>query len=137
MPRIYLSLAAALMLIVSGCKNDSESAMSSMVDKMKEIGSILKGVKDKDSAAAAKPKLESIYKEMVENMNQYSKKKPNEEEMKKAGEKYKAEFEEAMKTVVSEQTRIAQIPGAGDALGGPMGGFGYFGFSGFGGAKFK
>ena len=121
MSRIYLGLVV-LLVALSGCKNDSEAAMSSMIDKTKEVVKILKDIKDKDSAVAAKPKLEALNKEMNEITSKISSKKFNEEEMKKAEEKYKAEGKEAFEAMFAEMTRIAQIDGAGQALGGgPMG----------------
>jgi len=123
-----LVIVAMICVCLSGCKNDSEAAMSGMIDKIKDMTKILKDVKDKDSAIAAKPKLEALNKEMNEFMSQMMNKKVNEEEAKKASEKYKAEGEAAMNAWTAEMTRIAGIPGASQALGAglPMGGFGAF-----------
>ena len=66
MSRVYLSLAVLLLITVSGCKNDSEAAMSDLIDKQKDTVKILKGVTDKDSAVAAKAKLEALAKEVTE-----------------------------------------------------------------------
>jgi uncharacterized coiled-coil DUF342 family protein len=123
MSRVYISLVV-LLVTLSGCKNESESAMSSIVDKFKEMASVLKDVKDKDSAVAAKPKLEALSKEMNEVMTKMTSKKLNDEEFKKASEKYRPEAEEAMKTLEAEGKRIAQIPGAAEALGSSAFGFG-------------
>jgi uncharacterized protein YlxW (UPF0749 family) len=114
-----------LLITISGCKNDSESVMSEMIDKQKDMLKILKGVTDKDSAAAAKSKLEALNKEAVEAMSKFDKKKLNSEELKKASEKYKAEEEATTNAIREEMQRIAKIPGAIHALGGGLMGGGF------------
>ena len=67
-----IAMMAAVILCLSGCKNDSEAAMSNMIDKIKEMTSVLKGIKDKDSLQSAKPKLEALNKEMGEVMTKFT-----------------------------------------------------------------
>lgn len=135
----FLPLCGLLVaLCLTGCKNDSESALSDVTDKQKEIVKVLKGVTDKSSAVAAKAKLQDIGKEMTELGAKMDKKKSNDAEMTKAVEKYKPEMEQAQKDIVAEMARIEKIPGAiqpvSEGLGSAMmGGFGNFmgGMGGF------
>jgi hypothetical protein len=126
---------AAVLLIVAlvtatGCKSEAESAISKMVDKQKEMVSILKGVTDKASATAAKDKLIALGKEMGEatkNLN-LDKKKADDAEMKKLEEKYKPQMDEVGKQMAAEMDRISKIPGAMEEISAGMmgmaGGFG-------------
>jgi hypothetical protein len=112
MSRPFAVLAAVLMFTLVGCKSEPEKAASDMADKQKEIVSILKGVKDKDSAMAAKTKLIGVAKDMSELTAKWDKKKMNEAEMNKAMEKYKPEMEQTGKEMRAEMERIFKIPGA-------------------------
>jgi repressor of nif and glnA expression len=105
-----------LALCFAGCKSESEAAISDMADKQKEMVKILKGVTDKDSAVAAKPKLQALGKEMGEIATRMDKKKMDEAEMKKLGEKYKPQMEQTGKDLMAEMERIAKIPGAQEAI---------------------
>lgn len=117
MSRVYVSLAVLLLITVSGCKNDSEAAISDVVSKQKDVVKILKGVTDKDSAVAAKSKLESLAKEVTELGKKYGSKTARTDEMKKAEEKYKPEMEQTQKEMEVEMKRVAQIPGAMEPIG--------------------
>ena len=112
MSRAFTILTALLMLGLVGCKSEPEKAASDMADKQKEIVSILKGVKDKDSAMAAKTKLIGVAKDMSELTAKWDKKKMNEAEMNKAMEKYKPEMEQTGKEMQAEMERISKIPEA-------------------------
>jgi hypothetical protein len=100
-----------------------------MADKQKEIVSILKGVKDKDSAMAAKTKLIGVAKDMSELAAKWDKKKMNEAEMNKAMEKYKPEMEKTGKEMQAEMERISKIP---EAMGPIMEGMMSLGTAGMG-----
>jgi len=117
MSRVYLSLALLLLVAVSGCKNESEAAISDVVSKQKDVVKILKGVTDKDSAVAAKGKLEALSKEVAEIGKKYSNKTARTDEMKKAEEKYKPEMEQTQKEMEAEIKRVALIPGAMEPIG--------------------
>jgi hypothetical protein len=117
MSRVYIGLVVMLVAL-SGCKNDSESAMSEMISKQKDMLKILKGITDKDSAIAAKPKLEALQKEARASLSKYDKQKINEDQIKKAAEKYKSEEEEIRNEIMAEMRRIVKIPGAAQAIGG-------------------
>jgi uncharacterized lipoprotein NlpE involved in copper resistance len=129
MSRPFTVLAAVLMFALVGCKSESEKAASDMADKQKEIVSILKGVKDKDSAMAAKTKLIGVAKDMSELTAKWDKKKMNEAEMTKAMEKYKPEMEQNGKEIRAEMERISKLP---DAMGPIMEGMMSLGTAGMG-----
>jgi len=129
MSRPFAVLAAVLMFALVGCKSEPEKAASDMADKQKEIVSILKGVKDKDSAMAAKTKLIGVAKDMSELTAKWDKKKMNEAEMNKAMEKYKPEMEKTGKEMQAEMERISKLP---DAMGPVMEGMMSLGTAGAG-----
>jgi peptidoglycan hydrolase CwlO-like protein len=135
MQRFLPIVVAMLGLCLVGCKSESEAAAANIAGKQQEMVKILKGVTDKDSAVAAKGKLEALGKEMGELAAKLDKKKANDAEMQKAMDKYKPEMEQANKDIRAEMERIAKIPGAmeplmqglmgmGAGLGGPGGGMG-------------
>jgi hypothetical protein len=127
---LSIAFAVVAAVVLSGCKSEGESAMSDMVDKQKEIVGILKGIKDKDSAAAAKPKLDKLGKELEAVADRMRKIKLDSTEETKLREKYESQLKQGMQDMMNEMVRIAQIPGAGEQLGGPLASpFG----SGFGG----
>jgi hypothetical protein len=129
MLRTFPIFVAMLAMVLTGCKTDSESAMSDMADKQKDLVKILKGVKDKDSAMAAKTKILGLAKDMSEMVAKLDKKKANEAEMTKAAEKYKPELEKTGKEIQGEMERISKIP---DAIGPIMEGMMALGGSGMG-----
>jgi hypothetical protein len=120
MSRAFPIFVAMIALCFAGCKSESEAAVSDMSDKQKELVKILKGITDKDSAVAAKPKLQAIAKDMGELIKKMSQKKTDEAEMKKISEKYKAQMEQTQKDLMTEMMRIGQIPGAAEPVGEAM-----------------
>jgi hypothetical protein len=80
-PRIAFIAVTAMTLLLAGCKNDSESAISNAVDYQKDMVKILKGVTDQASAVAAKDKLQALGKKMSEFGAKMDKTKPNDAEM--------------------------------------------------------
>ncbi|HSI36618.1 MAG: hypothetical protein ACAI43_03580 [Phycisphaerae bacterium] len=50
----------SIALLMAGCKNEIESAMSDTVDKTNDMTKVLKGVTDEASAKAAVPKVKAI-----------------------------------------------------------------------------
>jgi hypothetical protein len=115
MTRVLL-VVAALALALTGCKSESESVMSDMVAKQKEFLNILKSVKDKDSAVAAKAKLTELGKELDALTTKMSKLKIEASEQEKLAAKYKPEVEQIQKDLFAEMSRISQIPGAADQI---------------------
>jgi hypothetical protein len=59
----HWTLMAVLSLtLCAGCGDTHESLMDDQIGAMEEVATILEGVKDKDSAKAAKPRLEALAK---------------------------------------------------------------------------
>jgi hypothetical protein len=112
MARALPIFVAMIALCFAGCKSESESAVSDMADKQKDLVKILKGVTDKDSAVAAKAKIQAVGKDMSALMAKMDKKKVDDAEMKKISEKYKAQMEQTGKEMMAEMERIGKIPGA-------------------------
>jgi hypothetical protein len=115
MKRAYFGLIV-LMLALNGCKSEVETAMSEMVDKFKEVTQILKGVTDKNSAIAAKAKIEAVGRDMEALAKKYNNKVARTDEMKKAEEKFKPQMEQAVKEMTAEAQRIGNIPGAAEPI---------------------
>jgi hypothetical protein len=115
MKRAYFGLIV-LMLALNGCKSDVETAMSEMVGKFKEVVTILKGVTDKDSAVAAKTKIEGVGRDMEALAKKYNSKVARNDEMKRAEEKFKPQMEQAVKEMTAEAERIGRIPGAAEPI---------------------
>jgi len=129
MRRLLPVFVGCLVLVLfAGCKSESESAISDMVDKQKEVVKILKTVKDKDSALAAKAKLDAMQKDMKDLETRMSKAKPSDAEQKSLEKKYAPELEQATKDMMAEMQRIMMNPELAPALAG--GGFGGFGGGG-------
>ncbi|MBP7865954.1 MAG: hypothetical protein KA419_08375 [Acidobacteria bacterium] len=120
MKKVLVLLAAvAVFLPLSGCsKGSHEAFMNDMIAAMKEMGTVLEGIKDKDSAKAAVPKLQEI----VKRLNDLKEKgkalpEPDEATKKKLEEKLKELMEVSMK-VAGEMMRVQGIEGAAEELKG-------------------
>jgi hypothetical protein len=112
--------AFLLLLNLAGCKSEAEKQYSQLTDKQKEVLSVLKDVKDRDSAKAANVKLKAIAKDMTEIFERTKSIKTSADEQKQLQEKYKPELEKVSKDIDAENKRIAQIPGARAELAGGM-----------------
>ena len=90
--RKVIGLALALLIVCgfSGCggANTPDDVMKATIDNMKELGSIMEGIKDEASGEAAIPKVEAVAKRMKELKEKMKSFKLSDEEMKKLGEKY-------------------------------------------------
>ena len=106
----------ALVVVMSGCGGDKdEQATREMIDCMRDMNSVLEGVKDKASAEAAKPKMEKIAKRM-EALGKRAKEmgdppKEREDELKK---KYDKEMKEVMGNMMNNMQRLATIEGGAE-----------------------
>ncbi len=106
----------ALVVVIGGCGGDKyDRAAREMIDCMKDMNSVLDGVKDKESAEAAKPKMEKIAKRM-EALGKRAKEmdkppKEREDELKK---KYDKEMKEVMGNMMKNMTRLATIEGGAE-----------------------
>jgi thiamine biosynthesis lipoprotein ApbE len=130
-----VSIAVAIMIAacLAGCGDDAESTVSGILAKKKELVGVLKGVTDKRSADAAKPKIEAIFddvKKLGSGMGEGS----DGEGMAKALTKHRGEVDQVQKEFQAELARIDKIPGARDAMAESMVGFAGMWLSG-GGTK--
>lgn len=65
MQRLAIAFAACALLTLGGCGADThDGLMTELLDQVGEMNNTLDTVKDKESAEAAKPKVESIAKEI-------------------------------------------------------------------------
>jgi DNA repair ATPase RecN len=101
-----------LALLLCGCKSDAEKQMSEITDKQKEIVSVLKDVKDSDSAKAANTKLKAIAKDLEAAFERSKSVKTSIDEQKQLQDKYKPQLEQVAKDIQAEGQRIAKIPAA-------------------------
>lgn len=103
-------LALALVFGVSGCGDSPDSVMKDTIKLMNEMADVMEGIKDKDSAEKAKPKLEALAKKM-KDLEERAKKlkldempkekkealqKKYEDDLKKAGTRFGAAMMKAM-----------------------------------------
>jgi hypothetical protein len=119
--KLTTSLAALVLILnLVGCKSEAEKQYSQLTDKQKDVLSVLKDVKDRDSAKAANVKLKAIAKEMSDIFERTKSIKTSADEQKQLQEKYKPELEKVSKDIDAENKRIAQIPGARPELASGM-----------------
>ena len=103
-------LVLTLGLALAGCKSEAEKQISDLTDKQKEMVSVLKTVKDKDSAKAANAKLKTIAQDMSATFEKMKKTNPSKDEQKRLMDKYKTEQEQTGKEMQAEMQRISQNP---------------------------
>ncbi len=99
--------------VVVGCAKSDDDYAKEQIAIMDEMTAELEKVKDKDTATAAKPKLEALAKRAKENakvMDAWPKEK-KEQMTKKYEDKLKASMERFMKAGLAAQTS-----GGGDVL---------------------
>ena len=107
-----LAFAAALTFVVcSGCGDSHESLTGESLSTMKELVSVLDGVKDEASAKSAKPKLKSLM-EKLKDINQRQSKlpAPTDAQVKAMDAKYGKQMEEISQKLQSQMLRIAFDP---------------------------
>jgi len=107
------TLLLALAFLTTGCtKSDAEQQMSDMTAKQREIVTILKDVKDVDSAKAANVKVKAIATDIQKILERSKTTKTTQDEQKRVIEKYKPQQQAITKEAQAELQRISQIPGA-------------------------
>jgi len=117
--KLSVLVALSLALVVAGCKSEHEKAMSNMIDKVKEITAVMKGITDQASAKAAAPKLKTLGEELKALGEQAQKmKQPSPEEEKKLKEKYEKDLMAAMTDLQKETMRV--MPFAAAEIGAAM-----------------
>ena len=119
-----LTIAALLLSLMplTGCGSDPhEKAMEDMIGGMEEMVAILETVKDKESAEAAKPKLEALGKRMEatqKTMEEIG--KPDEAKEKVLKEKFEKRMKEILPKVMSETMRVGMNKEFSEILGDAM-----------------
>jgi Spy/CpxP family protein refolding chaperone len=105
----------ALLLVAACGKNldTPEGAMEASIDLTNEMTDVLKSIKDKKSAEAAKPKLEALGKRGDEIEKALSKQQPDEAVAMKYAPKMQAAIEKMSKEIM----RIMQDPEMQQILG--------------------
>jgi hypothetical protein len=94
-----------------------EKIMQEMIGAMDAIGTSLKTVTDEESAAAAKPALRKANDTFVDARSRAAKlPAPEPEEKRRLEKAYKPKFDEAIKKLNMEITRVKLVPGGKDAL---------------------
>ena len=106
--------AVMLMLIVvncAGCGGDThESLAGESVSTMRELVSVLDGVKDEDTAKSAKSKVKSLMEKLNDINLRESKLKPPSQDEIKAMDKYGKEMEEVSRKFQGHMFRIMSDP---------------------------
>ncbi|MGH7175935.1 MAG: hypothetical protein ACREJC_01020 [Tepidisphaeraceae bacterium] len=111
MRRFYAVVASVIILACSGCGDTQESLAVEGVATMKEMVSVLGGVKDEATAKSAKPKLK-VLAERINDINERASKlpPPTEAEIKTMESKYGREMEEVQLKFASEMLRCMTDP---------------------------
>ena len=110
--KCLLALTSALMFLVcSGCGDSHESLAGEGQSTMKDMVSVLDGVKDEASAIAAKPRLKSLMDRLNDiNLRQSKLPAPTEAEIKAMEAKYGKQMEEFQQKFMGHMMRIAFDP---------------------------
>ena len=101
------------LFLLAGCDSRSphEAIADDMVAKMRQMVDVMKGVKDEDSAKAAKPKVQALAKELDELKAKSDKLgKPSPETEKKLKEKHEKEVEQLTGDLLKEMMRVGMDP---------------------------
>lgn len=107
------TLASVMLLAacLSGCGDTHESLAQEQVSAMKDMVATLEGVKDVDSARAAKPRLKALSERMNKINEKMSKlKMPTEAQRKAMEAKHGQEMEQLMQKFVGAAMRIQFNP---------------------------
>jgi len=111
----------SIALLMAGCKNEMESALSDTIDKTNDMTKVLKGVTDEASAKAAIPKVKTILadiKAIDARMEKVDKSKFTEKDAA-AMFKYLEPMAKAQTELAAEKMRVMKIsPDLATALSG-------------------
>ena len=106
-----------LALFAAGGGSPHEKIMQEMLGALHAIGTSLKTITDEDTAAAAKPALKKANDAFVDARTRAAKlPAPEKDEKVRLEKAYKPKFEESMKKMNVERTRVEFVPGGKDAL---------------------
>jgi hypothetical protein len=114
---ILAILLTAVAVLVAGEGSPHEKIMQEMLGALDAIGVSLKSIKDEETAMAAKPDLRKANDGFVAARTRAAKLPAPEKDEKTRLEKlYKPKFEESLKKMNIERTRVELVPGGRDAL---------------------
>jgi DNA anti-recombination protein RmuC len=106
------------MCLLGGCGRDHEDVAEDTVETLEEMAEVLATVKDKESALAAKPKLEKLSERMDELQAEAAEMDEIDPEKEKAlQEKYDERMTKAMGKLMGEMFRIGMNQELNNALG--------------------
>lgn len=104
--------------LLGGCGRDHEDVAEDTIEVVEEMAEVLSTVKDKESALAAKPKLEELSQRMQELQEEGAEMGKMDPEAEEAfDEKYGPRMEKAVGKLMSEILRIGMNPELTNALG--------------------
>jgi hypothetical protein len=94
-----------------------ESVTEEMIKGMNDAADLLTGIKDKQSADAAKPKLKTLGKKLADLKKRAEKLgKPTKEVEDKLKAKYEEKIKQAADRLLQETFRVANVEGGKEAL---------------------
>jgi hypothetical protein len=114
---VGLFLAASLVAAPAGEPSPYEGIVKGMLKKVDDITTILGGVTDEKSAAAATPELRAAAKDLLQLRKRAEEvKQPDKAEKDRLAKLYAPKFEEAVKKLREETFRVRGVPGGDEAL---------------------
>jgi len=113
-------VSCALVLLVAGpssAQDTHEVLLKEMVGNLKEATTVLKGVKDEETAKAASPKVKKIAESMKGTAKKLEKLgKPTKEQEAELEKKYKEELGKLLKDFTMELLRVGKDVKGGEEL---------------------
>jgi hypothetical protein len=119
MTRALATMSVLMLLLCSGCGGDTpQKVADDSIDVMKEMTSILEGVKDEASAAKAHDKLQALGDKFKALRARQDKLQMSPEEKQKLEAEYRPKMEPVMQKLMSESMRVAMDPKLAPAIKG-------------------
>jgi cytochrome c556 len=113
-------VSCALVLLAAGrssAQDTHEALLKEMIGNLKEATSLLKGVKDEETANAAGPKVKKIAESMKETAKKLEKLgKPTKEQEAELEKKYKEDLSKLLKDFQTELLRVKDVKGGLELL---------------------
>ncbi len=113
---IVCLLAVSMVAFMAGCKRTADDVVDDTIGALNDLTEVLKDVKDKASAEAAKPKIEKIVARAkdLQKEGEAMEKEMSKEENEALEKEYKPQVEKAVAAMQAEMMRIGQA--APDAM---------------------
>lgn len=115
-----LLLMVSGLMVLTGCKSKEDKLMEESMDTMEELASVMETIKDADSAKAAKPKLEKLFKRLEELGNEGKALNLSKEEQEALEKKHKERMEKVSKEFLKQMLRVMMNPKVAGELGDVM-----------------